>query len=157
LKDEVNADLDAVSIKLDQSQALQNRFDIWAGNWFGGKKRAALQEAAAEIAARDKEEFGQIKEVFENEKYDRFARVWKPAGLVLCTNPTVEAPRIFDPATQSKIADSSWIIDFSLTNIDAEGWTYGGDFGSLNSKGSGTRTKENSSDIGKDRADSSFT
>jgi hypothetical protein len=53
------------------------------------------------------------------------------------TNPTVEAPQIFDPAIQQKNPDSNWLIDFSQSGIDAEGWTYASDFNYLNTKGAG--------------------
>lgn len=57
-QDDINAELETVSNKLDHSQALQNKFDAWAGNWFGGKKRSALKEAAADIAARNQDDLG---------------------------------------------------------------------------------------------------
>ena len=61
---------------------------MWAGNWLGGKKREALREAASEIAAKNQTDLGKVKEVFEHEKYESLKRVWKPAGLVLCTDPS---------------------------------------------------------------------
>lgn len=57
-QDDCNAELEIVSNKLDHSQALQNKFDAWTGNWFGGKKRSALKEASADIAARNQEHLG---------------------------------------------------------------------------------------------------
>lgn len=130
--------MDIVSNKLDQSQALQNRFDLWAGNWFGGKKRAAIREAQQEIAARNNDEAAKVKEVFEHEKFESMTRTWKPAGLALCTNPTQAAPDVFDPKEQAKVqGETNWIIDYSLSGIDAEGWTYAYDFDSLNKKGVG--------------------
>jgi hypothetical protein len=119
--DEVSGDLDQISAKLDQSTALQNKFDVWAGNWFGGKKRAAMKEAAADIAQRNAEELGKIKEVFENEKFDTMSRKWKAQGFTLVTTPTVQAPEIFDPASVANQAEASWKIDFSLGAIDIEG------------------------------------
>jgi hypothetical protein len=96
-------------------------FEVGAGNWFGGKKRAAHREAANEIAQRNMEDQGKIKEVFENEKFDGMTRKWKGQGFTLVTTPTVAAPEIFDPAVVSKEAEASWKIDFSLNGIDAEG------------------------------------
>jgi hypothetical protein len=134
--DDINNDLDRVSNKLDQSSALQATFDSWAGNWFGGKKKQALKEAAAEIAQRDKEDAYNIKELFEHETYTSMSRTWKSAGMVLTSDPTVSAPNdIFDPASQGP--ESSWMIDYSLTGIDVEGWTYAYDFVTLNKSGAG--------------------
>lgn len=133
--DDINADLEKVSTKLDQSSSLQNTFDKWAGNWFGGKKRDAMKEAAAEIAQRTQEELSKAKEVFEHEKFDSLSRTWKACGFVLCSAPTIEAPQVFDPAAQTP--ESNWMIDYSLSGIDAEGWTYAYDFASLNRTGAG--------------------
>ena len=134
--DDINNDLDRVSNKLDQSSALQATFDNWAGNWFGGKKKQALKEAAAEIAQRDQEEAYNIKEVFEHENYNGISGKWKAAGLVLCNDPTVSAPTdLFDPTMQTP--DSTWMIDYSLAGIDVEGWTYAYDFPTLNKTGAG--------------------
>lgn len=120
---------------MDQSQQLQNTFDKWAGNWFGFKKSKASKEAAAEIAESNRKEQLKVREVFQHEKYDSISRVWKPAGFVLCNSPTTSAPDIFDPAIQTP--ESSWVIDYSFTGIDAEGWTYSYDFNTLNKTGAG--------------------
>lgn len=125
IQDDINAELVSVSSKLDQSSALQSRFDRWAGNWLGGKKAAAMKEAAAEIALRNKEDHSKVKEVFQHEKYDTITRVWKAAGLVLCTDTSVSVDDLFDPAVMEKLENSSWVVDFSLAGIDADGWTYG--------------------------------
>ena len=136
--DEIGNEVDKVSSQLDRSQQLQNRFDLWAGNWLGGKKRAAIKEANAEIAQRQAEENQQVKEVFEHETYVSLSRTWKGVGLYFCNNPTQAAPDVFDPADQeAQGAESNWVIDYSLTGIDAEGWTYAYDFDSLNKKGVG--------------------
>jgi hypothetical protein len=129
--------LASVNTKLDQSQALQSRFDRWAGNWLGGKKRAALKEAAAEIVDRSGQEHTKVKEVFQHEKYDGLTRTWKKAGLVLCTDPTLQCDDLFDPQLQETLEKTSWSVDFSLTGIDPEGWTYAYDFATLNKTGSG--------------------
>lgn len=141
--DEIDRDLDAVSSKLDHSQALQNKFDVWAGNWFGGKKRAALKEAAGEIADKNQEDSGKIKEVFEQERYESFSRTWKPAGMVLCTNPSVTAPQLFDPSTSEESMDGTWRIDYNHTGVDAQGWSYGADFNTLNTRGGENQAKWN--------------
>jgi hypothetical protein len=132
--DEINKDLEDVSSKLDTSQALQNRFDRWAGNWLGGKKRAAIREAHKELESRSEEGLSSIKEVYENEKYDSIARTWRPVSLVLVSDPTKEA-NIFDPVEQVKSADSPWLIDYSLSGVDAEGWTYAKDLNQLINRG----------------------
>ena len=90
--DDINSDLHKVDQKLDQSSALQSQFDRWAGNWFGGKRRAAEAEAAEEIANRDNDALSKIKEVFEHENFASMSRSWKPIGFVLCNAPTLEAP-----------------------------------------------------------------
>lgn len=96
-----------------------------------------MNEAAAEIQERSKEEHTRIKEVFQHEKFDPISRSWKRAGLVLCTDPNVYCNDVFDPATAENTEGSRWIIDFSLAGIDAEGWTYSYDFASLNKSGAG--------------------
>ena len=135
--DDINSELESVSAKLDTSKALQSKFDAWAGNWLGGKRRQAMNEAAAEIQERSKEEHTRIKEVFQQEKYDALTRSWKKLNLVLCTDPNVQCNDVFDPATAEHVENSRWIIDFSLAGIDAEGWTYAYDFASLNKTGAG--------------------
>jgi hypothetical protein len=133
--DDINSELESVNNKLDQSEALQSRFDRWAGNWFGGKKNAAIKEAQAEIAEAQKNEHSKVKEVFQHEKYEALSRTWKNQGFVLCNTPTVAAPDIFDPTSQTP--ESNWKIDYSLTGIDPEGWTYAYDFATLKKVGSG--------------------
>jgi len=135
--DDINNELDAVSAKLDTSKALQAKFDAWAGNWLGGKRRAAMNEAAQEIQDRGKEDHSKIKEVFQHDKYDALTRTWKRAGLVLCTDPSVACNDLFDPSTAEQVENSRWMIDFSLAGIDAEGWTYAYDFATLNKTGAG--------------------
>lgn len=143
--DEINTDLDNVSAKLDISSGLQDKFDRWAGNWFGGKKKEAMADAAAEIASRNQEELTKIKEVYEQEKFDALARKWRPAGMVLCSNPNLTAPDIFDPKSElngGEMATNAWMIDYSQAGIDAEGWTYDKNFEHLNKKGVGKPTSK---------------
>ena len=132
--------METVSTKLDTSSALQSKFDRWAGNWFGGKKNAAMKEAAAEIKMRNEEDHSKVKEVFEHQKYETLGRKWKRHGLVLCTDPSVDCSDLFEPAVQEAIENSHWIIDFSLSGIDAEGWTYATDYAKLNKSGMGAST-----------------
>lgn len=47
-----------MSVKLDHSKKLLTKWDYVSLNWLGGKKRAALKEASAEIAARNKTVLG---------------------------------------------------------------------------------------------------
>lgn len=105
----------------------------------GGKKRSALREAATEISERNHEKNAatKVKEVFQHEKYDTLTRTWKKVSLVLCTDPTMECDDLFDPALQESITNSSWQVDFSVGNIDADGWTYAYDFSTLNKTGTG--------------------
>jgi hypothetical protein len=135
--DDIASDLNKVSDKLDTSASLQNTFDKWAGNWFGGKKARAMKEAAAEISARENDQLSKVKEVFEQENFSSVSRNWKSGGFVLCNDPSLAAPDdLFNPELQQD-SDSGWMIDFSLTGIDAEGWTYAYDFNALNTKGVG--------------------
>jgi hypothetical protein len=99
-----------------------------------------MKEAAAEIADRSVQEHSKIKEVFQHEKYDTLTRKWKKAGLVLCTDTSVSCDDVFDPALQESIENSKWSVDFSLSGIDAEGWTYAYDFATLNTTGVGDAT-----------------
>jgi hypothetical protein len=143
--DEINTDLDNVSAKLDVSAGLQDKFDRWAGNWFGGKKREAMKDAAAEIALRYEDDLAKIKEVYEQEKFDSLARKWRPVGMVLCSNPLLDAPDIFDPKSElngGEMATNAWMIDYSQAGIDAEGWTYDKNFEHLNKKGVGKPTSK---------------
>jgi hypothetical protein len=136
--DDIHMEVHNLNSKLDTTAGLQDRFDRWSGFWFGGKKRAANAEAEAEIAQRQMDDSVKVKEVFENEKFVSLSRIWKPAGLVHCSDPTKEAPELFDPSNPASMANSKWAIDFSLAGIDAEGWTYGYDFATLNKNGAGT-------------------
>lgn len=133
--DDINSELDNVAAKLDQSAALQSRFDRWAGNWLGGKKAAANREAAAEIKQRNENNHTKVKEIFQHQKYDSIARKWRNSGMYLCTDTSISCNDVFDPAIQDE--SSRWSIDFSLTQIDAEGWTYAYDFATLNKSGAG--------------------
>lgn len=130
--DDITADIDAVSGKLDEAQKLQNTFDNWSGGIFGFGKRKAEKAASAEIALRQQEELMSIKEVFEQQKYDTFRSSWKPYNMVMCSNPTLEAPELFVPSVQDSIPNSSWKVDSSLTGVDGDGWTYAYDFNKLN-------------------------
>lgn len=44
---------------------------------------------------------------------------------------------MFDPEIVAKMEKGTWIVDYSQSEIDGEGWTYGFDFGSLNKDGIG--------------------
>lgn len=57
--------------------------------------------------------------------------------MTLVSNPAVEAPHVFSPKSQEKSPDTSWMIDYSLSGLDSEGWTYAKDFNYLNNKGTG--------------------
>ena len=71
--DENQAAVDQIDEKLNKASSLQNEFDRWAGNWFGGKKRAAQREAKLENDNRrfTKEQANQLHEVYEHAKYGR--------------------------------------------------------------------------------------
>lgn len=151
--DEISAELDTVAVQLDTTQALQNQFDRWAFNFFGGKKNRALREANRELAKQsntpDDPSSFKIRDVFEMEKFDALSRVWRTAGVFLCSNPTVPARDIFSPPkkikNKSKDAppdDISWVIDYSQSSIDAEGWTYAYDSATLLKNGSGDNCKK---------------
>jgi len=106
---------------------LQKTFDLWTGNWLGGKKRAAHEEAAKEIAANNRLDVLKSKEVYEVNRYDALTGTWKSGGLFLVSDPTIPATGIFDPT----------LDDYSIANIDAEGWTYASDIVRLNKKNVG--------------------
>jgi hypothetical protein len=115
---------------------------MWAGNWTGWKKNSAMKEADAENKSRKAAALsgnGTPREVFEQEKYETIHRKWKSAGFVLCDAPTMAVPDLFDPKIMVTLEpDSSWIRDYSLTGIDADGWTYAKDFNYLNKYGAGS-------------------
>lgn len=133
----MNAELDSVNAKLETSKALQSRFDRWAGNWLGGKRTKAMKEASEEIAERSKEDHSKIREVFQHESYNSMSRGWASKGMVLCHDPNLTCNDLFDPAIAENMTNSTWVIDFSLSGIDAEGWTYAGKFSILNQTGAG--------------------
>jgi len=135
--DDIGNEIAGVKSKLNESERLQSQFDVWAGNWLGGKKRSAMKEAAAEIATMNHEEHSKVKECFQHEVYNVLKQKWKPSGMVLCTDTSVTCPDIFDPYIQEKIENSHWVVDFSLSNLDAEGWTYASDFKTLDKTGAG--------------------
>jgi hypothetical protein len=134
-------ELDNVSAQLEKSKTLQGQFDRWAGNWLGGKKNKAIKEAQREIATRKLEEKERVvlKEVFENEKFDTLRQTWKPAGMTLCSDPTKPLPETSDFGREG--ATSTWLIDYSVSGIDAEGWTYAYDFSTLNRNGLGDNSR----------------
>lgn len=134
--DNINMDVIGVQQKLDQSSALQDTFDVWSGGLFGGKKRAAKKEASELSRQRVMEEMNNVREVFENQKFDRIGRKWKNKDMTLCSDPTIKAPELFDPEMQTG-ASAKWTIDYSLVGIDSEGWTYANDFKDLNKTGAG--------------------
>ena len=145
--DNINEEVTSVNRKLDESSNLQNRFDRWAGNWLGGKKREALKEAAANTAISEQAKSQQIGKgvtnTFENQKYDSFSGKWKFIGLYECLDNGYggnKLPDLFDPETQHSIPDGKWNIDYSISNVDPDGFTYGNSFEQLD-KGSGSSSK----------------
>lgn len=144
--DDINTEVQNVNVKLSTASGLQDRYERWAKpitGLFGGDKKKSEAEASAELAARAEQEklnsTSRAKEVYENEKYETLKRTWKPKGMFLCSDPEVSAGDVFDPATQVASANGSkWVIDFSVANIDSEGWTYANSFDALNKSGTGT-------------------
>ena len=140
--DTIHRDMEEVSVKLDDTEKLQNRFDRWAGNWLGIMKGAAKKEAAdqtaAAAAARERGATANIREVYEHESFASMGRKWKSNGLFVCEDPTKAAPDLFDPTLQGTMTDSKWQVDFSQPNIDVDGWTFADNFPTLNKTGSGT-------------------
>jgi hypothetical protein len=136
--DNINMDTIAVQQKLNTASSLQDTFDVWSGSWFGGKKRAANREAKEIHDQRIAEELNNVREVFENEKFDRLSRKWRSKNMTLCNDPSIVAPELFDPAIQAQNQYSKWAVDFSLVGIDSEGWTYAYDFQTLNKTGAGS-------------------
>ena len=146
--DDIDAELNHTDAQLKQSKRLQGKFDWWAGNWLGGKKSAALREAKHEIAMNNDKEAPTVRQVYENEKYETLGGKWKAQGVVLVTDPTQPATDVFNPAKardgikQLGADGLAWVIDYSLAEIDAEGWTYAYDFATLIKNGTGEATKK---------------
>jgi hypothetical protein len=134
--DNINGQVLSTNEKLDKAEALQNRFERW--HW-GGTKKIAKADAEHEQAEKQLTGHVQIKEVFEDQKFDTLGRYWKPVGLVRYTDPTIPCSELFDPAIQKRLKGSSWKIDYSLPNADEFGWTYALNFNVLNSNGSGEK------------------
>lgn len=137
--EQITTEIDAVSDKLDQTQKLQDTFDVWSGGIFGFGKRKAQKAAQAEIALKAQEELMKVKEVFEQETRSMVSSTWKPYNMVLCSNTSVVAPDLFVPATQSSIPNSPWRVDMSLSGIDTDGWTYSTSFAALDKVFLGTQ------------------
>jgi hypothetical protein len=138
----IHTDMEGVSTKLDEANNLQNRFDRWAGNWLGIKKRAALDEAshetAAANAARQAAIDKKVSEVFEHQKYETLSRKWKNLGLFFCDRPDTQAPDLFVPSLVHTVPDCKWTVDFSASSgLDSDGWTYANSFDYLNKHGFG--------------------
>lgn len=140
--DDVSLDVHNANTKLHTSSKLQDRFDKWSGNLFGARKREAIKQANIQISIKSHAETLKVKEVYENEKYDLLSRKWKPDGMVLCSDPTIAAPALFDPLLYSKAIGSNgsnfaagWKIDFTVIGLDAEGWTYAKNYKTLNKRG----------------------
>jgi hypothetical protein len=49
----IQGDIEGVDQKLKATEGLQNTFDLWHGNWFGGKKREAHREVWARTSPCD--------------------------------------------------------------------------------------------------------
>eukprot|EP01034_Spumella_vulgaris_P027559 gene27559-34298_t len=94
--DDINTELEGVSVKLDQSAALQSKFDKWAGNWL---------------------------------------------GAVTCND-------VFDPAIQETVENSKWSVDFTLSGIDADGWTVKDRNEARKNKASAAASSKNADKIG---------
>lgn len=136
--------METVSKQLEKTQVLQNQFDRWAGNFFGGKKNAAIKAAGKDLIkdhCKDDETSTKIKEVFEVEKFDSISRIWRPQDVYLCSNPAVAAKEVFNPKN-AKGDSVAWSIDYSHAGIDAEGWTYGYDNATLIKNGSGDSSRK---------------
>lgn len=83
--------------------------------------------SAMAIFLMDEQEYKSIlTDVYEQQKFDQSSKQWKHCGQVLCTDTMISVGDLFDPNFQT--ADSSWTVDYSMPNIDAEGWTYAYDF-----------------------------
>ena len=95
------------------------------------------QNPVSEGSTQNKNGTTIVEEVFQLEKFDRFTRKWKSAGLVSCKDPTVSYDGLFDPNIEEHLEKGSWVIDFSQVGICPSGWTYAYDFPTLNKMGVG--------------------
>jgi hypothetical protein len=138
--DELHNELTDIDNKLAQTTQLQSNFDFWAGNWSGTKKSAAGQEAKNYIAAQSDNKGLHVSDIYEQQKYHSMGRSWKKHNFVQVSNTSTEVIPAFDPELSYVNKISAWKVDFSLPNIDPEGWTYSADFKSLDTNGSGIST-----------------
>lgn len=123
---------------------MQNKFDRWAGNFWGGKKNAAIRNASRELIKNNEkgdDPTSKIREVYEVEKFDSISRIWRPVNVFLCSNPAIAAKEVFNPKSM-KEDGVAWGIDYSHSNIDAEGWTYGYDNAALIKNGGGDSSRK---------------
>lgn len=81
-----------------------------------------------------------VRDVYEQQKYDSFARKWKPHNFVLYSSPQTEIAPTFNPEIAAGVKGSPWVIDYAVMNVDAEGWTYSSAFHTLAGDGTGTAT-----------------
>ena len=97
----------------------------------------AAKEAAQDIKTMSQADHFAIKEVFQHEKFDLLTRQWQENGMVLCTDTSIPCNDVFDPVQAEQMENSRWIVDFTLSGIDSDGWTYAFDLKTLNKVGSG--------------------
>lgn len=96
--------------------------------------------AGSAVIQKRNEEYSKVKEVYQDQTFNSIFRTWHNYALVLCSDPTKVCSDLFDPNIAEHAPDSSWVIDYSMGSIDAEGWTYALNFNTLNKSGAGDST-----------------
>lgn len=132
--DDINNNVDRLHHKLETSSVLQRNFERLTGN--------VLSLGHAFVRAKSSQtpsklQFKNVNEVFEDQVYDNLFRTWKPHALVDCVDLANDCTDLFDPAVEEKMEHSNWIVDYSMVNIDPNGWTYATTFSALNNFSSG--------------------
>jgi hypothetical protein len=122
----VHSDLGRVSRQLDRTSELQNTFDAWAGNWMGFGRRKANKQAkkAIEKDSYTSEE-SRVREIFECENRSYLNRSWNSCGIYDASRPNRLVEGMFDKRhLDCGPGGSMWVVDYSVGDIDSEGWTY---------------------------------
>lgn len=131
------SEIEQADTKLNKTYSLHKSFNVWTNGWT--KRAEASKKSQETIKQHHNEQTATfVGEVFQQEQFDGLRREWRPEGIVLCINTSIICEDLFDPAKALKMHNGLWVIDFSLSGIDAAGWTYGSSFTALDQAGQGS-------------------
>lgn len=108
---------------------MQKTFDFYSLT-FGAKHKIS-----EEAALRERDEIRNTKEVYQLEKFDPLSQQWTKFHIISCNNNSLICDDYIH--LYGKDTGGSWAVDFSIANIDIDGWTYAFDLASLAKNGTG--------------------